>query len=398
LLTGKTMRTRVLLITFALLSATAVAQDTTLFDPAKHSLNPAGARGKGQRAEKDEYAKLKWNSGAKRLMEALVQHRPPLLAFDDGVELKIKVNSDGYPGLTSFGVRVLDANDETYQFGGLTIPKGKGWKTLTVKLDKPEGRQHWGGSDAGRHQLDKPVRLLALLFMAPDETISEPRYVEIGTVERNVFDPNRIAAEVKLREVNIDFTTGCRLNVIKIGEEDKSRFILANPDDGEPQTFDFVVDFTDMYGHTAQLKQPKITLLPGQTKEITVGRTLTRMGWYSAQPRLVLPGEEASCAKPTVAVGYMKPTGPRAHPPTDGFWFGFDARIKDVEEHEWLAEAAAMVGGGFRARWFHLAWHSAGQRRRVRLGQAPCASQDDQQPRIGHPLRPVVYTGLGVAR
>ena len=123
------------MIVFVLFSATAAAQETTLFDPAKHSLTPAGARGKGQRADTDEYAKLTWNPGAKRLMEALVQHKPPLLAFDDGVELKIRVNTDGYPELTSFGIRVLDANDETYQFGGLTIPKGDGWKTLTVKLD-----------------------------------------------------------------------------------------------------------------------------------------------------------------------------------------------------------------------------------------------------------------------
>ena len=105
------------LVTFVTLLATnAVAQDTTLFDPAKHALSPAGSRrGGGQTAEKGEYARLVWNPGAKRLMEALVQHKPALLAFDDGVQLKIKVSTDGYPDLTSFGIRVLDANNETWQ-------------------------------------------------------------------------------------------------------------------------------------------------------------------------------------------------------------------------------------------------------------------------------------------
>ena len=171
--------------------------------------------------------------------------------------------------------------------------------------------------------------------------------MEVDTVERNAYDPERVAAEVKLREIDVQFTTEFRLNVIKVGQEDTSRFILTNPDDGEPQAFDFVVDFTDVFGHTAQIRQTGIRLRPGESKEIPVGKTLRRTGWYQAQPRLVLPGERASCSKSSVALGYIRPTGPRAHPPADGFWFGFDARIKDVDEHEWLAEAAAMVGADF---------------------------------------------------
>ncbi len=292
-------------------------------------------------------AKLTWHSGSKPLLEASFPPRPTLSAFHAGVKLSIPVNTDGFPGLSSSGVRVIDANGEIYQFGRLKLPKGKGWQTWHVDLRPQKATDHWGGHPTGKNHIDAPVRLLSLVFNAPKNQITKDRYLLVGDIRRNPFDSKDISPVVRLRPVQIALVTDVQPNVVKVGEEAKAHFLLTNPKDHEPIVFDLSIRLESLGKDRLTIKKNGVSLKPGESTKVKFGGHLKRTGWYRAIPVLRVPGSTAVATKPSVDFVYLSPAGTRKLPPSDGFRFGIDARVRNAAEQKWVAQACALIGADY---------------------------------------------------
>ncbi len=308
----------------------------------------AGGRGgkHGKRAvdvDGGKAMRLCWLPGAKRLLEAPVPARPYIKAYRKGVTLSYQVNADGHQGFRKLGVRVIDANNEIWQFGAQVDPKKTGWQDVQITLAKNRSNGHWGGSSDGKNRIDLPVRLLSIIFMAP-KPIAAEQFLLVRSIKRNAFDPTDVEPEIELLPIKVKLDTGCTVAVIRKGHEDDVKLTVTSPAGHKALTFTAAIEFEAFNGHKVQWQQENVALAGGETKTLAIGKVLDRSGHWRAKPRLVLPGSNAVVRKPSVPIAYLKPAGTRPHPPADGFWFGMDARVKDVEKNAWKIDACALVG------------------------------------------------------
>lgn len=309
-----------------------------------------GGRGKKQdvqpvKADGGNTAKITWQTGGKRLVEAYINDKPILMAFSKGVDLTIPVNTDTYPDLKNVGVRLIDGNGEIFQFGGLKLPDGAGWKDWVVKLAPGGTKECWGGDKNKR--MDLPVRLLSLLFMAPENKIKEERSFMIGSIRRSPFSKADVSAESLLVPVKVNLATPTKVKVVPVGKESECYFAIDNPEGNAEISVDFVAELTAFDGTKAKVEKAGLVVAPGATGKVPFPSSLPRTGWWKAESALLIPAKNVRIGKRSVELAYMKPAGPRPLPPEDGFWFGIDARIRDNKDGEWRAETCAMIGMDF---------------------------------------------------
>lgn len=324
-----------------------------LVSPAPDVLGVAGRRGKKvsvrtvDDAERGKVFEVTWTPGCRRLAELLVKSRPPLYAFDKGVVVSIPVHNGGWPALRTVGVRVIDAYGETWQWGTKVRGDTDSWQVAKVDLAPDKNTGHWGGKSTGRGKIDAPVRLLAVLAMAPGDA-GQPQSIWFGTVSRNAFKAadieqafalSKLEGRVLLPEMPIRMVTPATRN--------DARAVVRNTSD-EPIAFGLAVELVSHDGKGTTWKAPRlITLAPGASHEHALADRLTRLGWWRARILVTSADGTASAVRSSSAFVHIDPTGPRKHPPPEGFWFGIDARFKDAQREAWQVEACSLIGADY---------------------------------------------------
>jgi hypothetical protein len=290
---------------------------------------------------------VKWGAGAKRLAELLAKNRPPIKAFDKGVVVWILVHNGGYPKLRTVGLRIIDANNEIWQWGTKINPDGRAWQSARIELSKAANTGHWGGGDLGRGRIDPPVRLLSVMAMAP-ESPAEPRSVRFGSVRRNAFDAGDVEQAFTLQQVQAKIALP-DMPIRMVTPQTKDRFgISAKNTASEPLTFGLAASFKSHEGVVTTWKTDKpMTLRPGESFERPLASMLDRFGWWEARLTVTSADGKSSVGGGATAFIYIDPTGPRKHPPAEGFWFGIDARFKDPNRDAWQVEACSLIGADY---------------------------------------------------
>jgi len=275
--------------------------------------------------------------GDKRLMEIIAPQRPDLIAFGSGVKLEVEMNTDTFADLRVAGVRVVDLHGDIHQYGKLTVPEGEGWKTWEVDLSPDKVTDRWGGPDAGRGQIDPPVKLLSLVFNAPDKS-SKGKSILIGEVRRNAFDPDAIEPQAVLAALGLKLETASPLSVILKGQEDAFIYRISNPAQSPEVGFRLKLALTDYAGHKTEWVSQPITLKPGGSEAVALGGVLPKTGWYKVEPTLELIDGSAKLQQKARQVAYIDAVGIRDLPPADGFYFGVDSRRRSPEIVNLLAQ------------------------------------------------------------
>ncbi len=307
---------------------------------------PAGGRNKQkyeQVAEEGKTAaKITWQIGAKSLVELVAVEQQSLLAFGKGITLNILFNNSGYPEARGFGLRVVDANEEIWQFGGLNLPDGAGWKVMKVDLASKKNLTNWGGSEAGRGTMDLPVRLLGMVINASDKN-TEARSILLGAITRNDFNATDVEPEAALQPLKVTLETPTRVKVVEAGKESAASYRILNTDPKNEFKVRLVVEGTSLYGGKNDWKSELVTVPAGQSVQIPFGNKLGKFGWWKLAPSIESADGKARVAKPVIPVAYFQPAGTRPLPPKENFWFGIDARLRGTD-YAWMVEACSLIG------------------------------------------------------
>lgn len=292
--------------------------------------------------EDRSWVQLEWSPGAGGFAEMFSNGKPFLKAYREGIKLEITVDKTQAPQLTSWGVRALDANGETWHFGG-TLPEGGGIVTGSLVLDSSlTGNNHYGGSDEGKGTIDLPLRLSTLMFNLPNKP-AESASILIGDLMRNAVDVTKIEPEIPIMAVTASVVTDGPLNLISNSKRAESALVLKNAASATPVTVHVDMDFRAFDGTTVTETKENIALPPGGEVRLPLGNNLSKLGWWQLTPTIRTPGGTGKITMKPIMLGVINPAGQRAKPPADGFWFGLDARFAP-HNYNRLADSCAMIG------------------------------------------------------
>jgi hypothetical protein len=280
-----------------------------------------------------------WSAGGNTLNEVAFRTRPDLLAYDAGVQLEIDINTDDFPGLSNVGVRVVDSMGEIHQYGRLRLPDGEGWKTWKVDLSPDRVTDRWGGGEQGKGQIDPPVKLLSLLFNAPEKP-EERRSILVGEIRRNQVDADTVEPHAALGGLELELQTGQPIRVLFKGDEEQFVYRISSPEHNPETSFRLKLTLTDYQGESSAWSSQVLTLAPGASAEVALAEALPGMGWYRIDPLLEVADGSAELRRPARQVAYIDPVGARSLPPEDGFYFGLDSRQRQPE----MLKMLSMLG------------------------------------------------------
>ncbi len=289
---------------------------------------------------------INWGQGTKRLAEIGIRNRPSLKAFKKGVVLNIPVDNTGYPGLRTVGIRALDVNNEVWQWGTKVQTNATGWQMAQIKLSQASSTGHWGGGGEGKNKIDPPLRLQAVMALAPGKPTSE-QFVRLGNITRNTFDEADIEPQFILQQLDAKFELPkMPFKLITPDTKDQFKVSIKNPTD-KPITFGVhaMLEAPDAPAGEYKTSKP-ITLAAGESHTQSLTNMLSKFGWYRAHLTLLSEDGEAKLSRGSMSLAYMEPTGVRPLPPVDGFWFGIDARVRSGSA-EWQVETCAMIGADY---------------------------------------------------
>ncbi len=325
--------------------ATAADNDPTLLvDPAaRRAVRVHRGRDYGHAARREPAGKpggkalrLTWGKSKKRLMEILFGGRPFLYAFEEGVELTVRLNADGFPGWRKFAFRCRDADGETFQWPGELPADATGWREVTVRLKPGKTNGNWGGGKAGKGRIDLPLRLQGMVLMAP-KGFQPPKSILLGAVRRNAFDPADVAPQTLLYDVGVELTAPRPILVATPDDLDKVA-VVATKNGKAAATFTPAATFEDLDGATVEWKGKPMTVPAGETARAAIGRALERLGWYRVTVRLIAANGE-SVERHTCTLPCIDPVGMRDSP-GDDFQFGVGGSL----QNDRCALAATMIG------------------------------------------------------
>lgn len=282
-------------------------------------------------------SRLLWSPGVATLNEAAFRTRPDLLAFNAGVQIEIDINTDDFPAMSNVGVRVVDSMGEIHQYGRLRLPDGEGWKTWKIDLSPDHVTDRWGGGEQGKGQIDLPVKLLSLLFNAPEKP-KEQRSILVGEIRRNTIDPNAVEPHAALGGLGLELQTGQPIRVLFKGDEKLFVYRISSPAHNPETSFRLKLTLTDYEGESSVWSSQVLTLAPGASTEVALAEALPGMGWYRINPLLEVADGSAELRRPARHVAYIDPVGVRSLPPDDGFYFGLDSRVRSDEVLDMLSQ------------------------------------------------------------
>ncbi len=307
-----------------------------------------------------------WKTDGKSLAEVSPGGSPALHLFNQGVVLSIPVNTAACPGFTGLGVRVVDSQGETFQWGGNADPKNTGWQDVRILLDPARSSGNWGGGAEGKGKIDEPVRIATLVFNAPKTMPATGGTILVRDIHRNTFDPSQVGPEVLLKQLKAT-TTSARPTMV-FTPKDKGPVALRVTHTGElPVDATLAIDATDFNGATARWNGPVLTVKPGESADVSVDPTFAMFGWYELSILAVSPDGKTSAAIGKTMAAYVEPAGVQSLPPANEFWLGIDARLSSKKD-QWVVDACAQAGfdllraggwdghtgpGKFDHRWRH---------------------------------------------
>ncbi len=309
---------------------------------------------------------LSWSAGWKPLAEISPGVSPTLHLFTEGVVLSIPVNAAACPGFRGMGVRVVDANGETFQWGADADDSKTGWQDVRVVLDPARSSGNWGGAAAGKGKIDEPVRVATLVFNAPKTMPASGGTILVGDIQRNTFDASQVSPEVLLKQLKAT-TTNARPTLV-FTPADKGPLTLRITHAGElPVEAKIAIDATNFDGETVRWNWPAPSIEPGAATDISVEPTFPALGWYELSVVATSHDDKHSVVIGKTMVAYITPAGVQSLPPANDFWLGIDARLSSKKD-QWVVNACAQAGfdllraggwdghlapGKFDHRWRH---------------------------------------------
>lgn len=290
----------------------------------------------------EKVAKVTWGVKAQGLAELNLKEKMPLPGFSEGIIIRVPVKKERFPQTNSFGIRVVDANGETWQFGGIELADRSNWQHIDVDLSTKRGLSSWGGSHIGRKTLDPPLKLQSILINAKG-LINAPGSVFIGPVQRTAYNESAADDGFALNDLRIRLETRETVKAILVGEEEDIFITVTNPHRKQNQTVKLVAELEHFDGSKSQWASEFVEVPARASVEIPFAPKLSKTGWYAMTPSLVgKNGNVRNNLKPIFFV-YFEPAGPRLLPPEDDFWYGMDARIRD-HNITWMPAACALIG------------------------------------------------------
>ncbi len=89
--------------------------------------------------------RVSWNGGGRSLMEVMLPDRPPLDAWQPGMEVTLWVRDEPAGAVKAVALRIVDESGEVYQFGRRLSADADGWQKLTWTLDPAQAETTYGG-------------------------------------------------------------------------------------------------------------------------------------------------------------------------------------------------------------------------------------------------------------
>ncbi len=285
---------------------------------------------------------MSWTTGWKPLAEISPGINPALHLFSQGVVLSVPVNNSECADFRGMGVRVVDANNETFQWGSDLDSSKIGWQDVRIVLDPTRSSGNWGGSDVGRGTIDEPVKISTLIFNAPKSMAAEGGKILVGDIQRNAFDGSQISPSVLLKQLKAT-TTNARPTMV-FTPKDKGPIALRVTHAGElPVDATLAIDATDFYGLTTRWAGPAVALKPGESTDLSVDPTFAKFGWYDLSIVALSQDGKTSAVVGKTMAAYIEPAGLQTLPPSNGFWMGIDARLRS-DKDQWVMDACALAG------------------------------------------------------
>lgn len=249
----------------------------------------------------------------------------------------------GHP-VRSFNLRLIDADDEVFQFSA-TPPQGDGkWHEIAFAVDasRPEAG-HWGGGAKADGKLTMPVRFRGVTgdFAGKTGTFG------IGGIRCDVLDSNApVSPELRTG-------SGTPIHVLKAGEEEKLSLSLRNP---RPRRMAGTLkwNLVGVRGELLGESTETVDLAPAEEKSFALPRP-SAFGVYKLNVELCDKDPAVRPFRREMRFAYLIPAGP-TQGRAEGFVFGICSNPQRYSAEIQRKEAMAAGWCGVKALRSDVGW------------------------------------------
>ena len=280
--------------------------------------------------------------------------RPALPGFGEGLKgtVSLDVYSAGTDDVHAVSMRLVDAQNEVFQWGAHPDLSQAGWRTLTYPVSADNFDGNWGTRGEENGVPDLPMRFFGLTVGLVDAGQPATGRIWIDNVRYNgpsatVRVPENVdeSGELPVLDaVEVDVSTGHPLHVVEPGRQTPVVVTLNNRA-LEPAAFRLLLNIEEFDGRSLRLEQT-FDVEPEGKDQWTLPLDLKREGirWVD-YTLLERDGDGRRSDRATFAV--LRPSGPRPAR-SEGFMFGMTAHAhRDYysdRDRELAALAAGMAG------------------------------------------------------